>query len=65
MNGALVATLPGAIARFRLRAADGAARGAAAARRANMLAIHVQQTRGGQFIDAGIVEVIEKGIAET
>ncbi|MEO6239023.1 MAG: sugar-binding domain-containing protein [Vicinamibacterales bacterium] len=59
LNGTLVATLPGSNAGFAYVPLTGAAR---AALRAgwNRIAVHAHQTRGGQFIDIGIVDVIEK-----
>jgi hypothetical protein len=66
VNGERVATLPGAVGGYSYVPLDAAAvpLGATAAallRRGsrNTLAIHVKQARGGQFIDAGIVEVVE------
>ncbi len=59
INGVRVASLAGAIGGYAYLPLD--ASGTAALRQGtNTLAVHVKQTRGGQFIDAGIVEVIEK-----
>jgi hypothetical protein len=58
-NGELAAELPGSNAGFAFVPLTGAARAALRAGR-NVIAIHVKQTRGGQFIDAGIVDVKER-----
>ena len=59
INGVRVASLAGAIGGYAYLPLD--ANGAAALRQGtNTLAVHVKQTRGGQFIDAGIIDVIEK-----
>ena len=58
MNGTLVATLPGANNGFAFIPLTGAAR-AALRPGANTLAIHAHQIRGGQFIDAGLVDVLD------
>jgi hypothetical protein len=59
LNGTLIAELPGANAGFAFIPLAAAARTALRAGR-NTLAIHTHQTRGGQYIDAGIVDVIER-----
>lgn len=56
LNGVLIAELPGATAGFAYVPLTGAARAALRPGR-NTIAIHVHQTRGGQFIDAGIVDI--------
>jgi hypothetical protein len=58
LNGTLVATLPGANNGFQFIPLSGAARAALHAG-ANALAVHAHQIRGGQFIDVGIVDVID------
>ena len=59
LNGTLVAELPGANAGYAFTSLTAAARGGLRPGR-NTLAIHTHQTRGGQFIDAGIVDVMER-----
>ena len=59
VNGTLVATLPGSTAGFAYVPLTGAARAALRAGK-NTVAVHARQTRGGQFIDVGIVNVIDK-----
>ena len=56
LNGVLVADLPGANAGYAYVPLTGPARNALRPGK-NTIAIHVHQTRGGQFIDAGIVDV--------
>jgi hypothetical protein len=58
-NGIRVASLPGANGGYAYIPFDANASGALHAGK-NTLAIHVKQTRGGQFIDAGIIEVGER-----
>ncbi len=59
LNGVRVASLPGAIGGYAYVPLD--ANAVAALRQGtNTLAVHVKQTKGGQFIDAGIIDVIEK-----
>jgi hypothetical protein len=58
VNGERIATLPGSVSGYSYVRLDAKALGMFHAG-ANTLAIHVKQVRGGQFIDAGIVEVIE------
>ena len=60
VNGERVATLPGAVGGYSYVPLDATAAALLRSGSHNTLAIHVKQTRGGQFIDAGIVEVIEK-----
>ncbi len=60
VNGERIATLPGAVGGYSYVPLDAAAAALLRSGSRNTLAIHVKQTRGGQFIDAGIVEVIEK-----
>jgi len=59
LNGERIATLPGSVSGYSYVLLDAPARGRFQSG-ANTLAIHVKQVRGGQFIDVGIVEVIEK-----
>jgi hypothetical protein len=59
LNGEKVATLPGAVSGYSYVRLDAAAK-ALLKSGTNTLAMHVKQVRGGQFADAGIVEVIEK-----
>src|SRR6185437_5394870 len=59
VNGELAATLPGATGGYMfVPLSEAAARTLHAG--ANTLAIHVHQDRGGQFIDAGIVDVSDE-----
>jgi hypothetical protein len=58
INGVLVADLPGANSGFGYVPVTGAARAALRTGR-NTVAVHAHQTRGGQFIDVGIVDVID------
>jgi len=59
LNGVLVASLEGYTTGYVLVPLDAA--GLAALRAgANTLAVHVQQPDGGQYIDVGLVEVIER-----
>ncbi len=59
LNGAHIATLSGYTGGYHFLPLD--AKAAAALRTGtNTLAVRVHQTRGGQFIDAGLVEVIEE-----
>lgn len=59
VNGVRAASLTGAIGGYAYLPLEADA--AAALRQGtNTLAVHVKQTRGGQFIDAGIIEVVEK-----
>ena len=60
LNGQKVATLPGAVSGYAFVPLDGAARALLRSDRPNLLALHVKQVRGGQFADAGVVDVIEK-----
>lgn len=56
VNGELAATLRGYTTRYRyVPLSEGAARSLRVGR--NTLAIHCRQTRGGQYIDAGLAEV--------
>jgi glycosyl hydrolase family 2 len=59
VNGELVADLPGANAGFAYVPLTGAARAALRPGK-NTVAVHTHQTRGGQFIDVGLVDVIER-----
>jgi hypothetical protein len=59
LNGTLIAEIPGANAGFAFIPLAAAARTALRSG-PNTLAIHTHQTRGGQYIDAGIVDVIER-----
>jgi hypothetical protein len=58
LNGTLAATLPGANNGFQFVALNDAARAALRAG-TNVIAVHAHQVRGGQFIDAGLVDVID------
>jgi hypothetical protein len=60
VNGVRVAELPGAVGGYSYIPLDTAAAAELHAGRPNVLAIHAKQLKGGQFIDAGIVEVVEK-----
>jgi hypothetical protein len=60
LNGTLIATLEGYTTGYRLIHL-GPEEAALLAPGPNLLAIHVRQTDGGQFIDAGIVRWIEGG----
>ncbi|MBK7595047.1 MAG: glycoside hydrolase family 2 [Gemmatimonadetes bacterium] len=57
LNGKLVATFSGYSSGYQRVPLDATARGALKAGR-NVLAVHVRQTRGGQYIDLGLDEVI-------
>jgi hypothetical protein len=59
LNGDKIATLPGAVSGYSYVRLEGPAK-ALLKSGANTLALHVKQVRGGQFADAGLVEVIEK-----
>ena len=59
LNGTRVASLAGYTGAYAYVPLDGAARTALHEGR-NTLAVHVKQTRGGQFIDVGLVDVIER-----
>lgn len=58
VNGVLVAELPGANSGFSYVPLTGAARQALRAG-SNTIAVHAHQTRGGQFIDVGLADVLE------
>jgi hypothetical protein len=58
VNGVQVAALPGANNGFQFVALAGAAR-AALRVGTNTIAVHAHQVRGGQFIDVGLVDVID------
>src|SRR5262249_5066911 len=60
VNGRRIATLPGAVNGYSYVPLDAAAKGLLRSGSPNTLAIHVKQVRGGQFVDAGLVDVIEK-----
>jgi Domain of Unknown Function (DUF1080)/Glycosyl hydrolases family 2, sugar binding domain/Glycosyl hydrolases family 2, TIM barrel domain/Glycosyl hydrolases family 2 len=60
LNGTLVTELPGANSGFAYVPLTGAARAALRPGK-NTIAVHAHQTRGGQFIDVGLVDVIEPG----
>ncbi|MBI4879841.1 MAG: glycoside hydrolase family 127 protein [Planctomycetes bacterium] len=62
LNGCAAASLAGYTTGYVNVALAGAARAALVAG-ANTLAIHCRQTRGGQYIDAGLVLVSEQGAA--
>jgi hypothetical protein len=57
LNGTLVAELPGANSGFTYVPLTGAARAALRVGK-NTIAVHAHQTRGGQFIDVGLVDVV-------
>ena len=59
LNGMQIADLPGANAAYAFVPLDAKARAALRSGR-NTLAVHTHQTRGGQFIDVGIVDVTER-----
>jgi hypothetical protein len=59
VNGTLAATLPGNNNGFAYVPLTGAARAALRPGK-NTLAVHAHQTRGGQFIDVGVVDVAAK-----
>jgi hypothetical protein len=59
INGQLVAELAGSNAGFAFVPFTGAARAAVQQGR-NTIAVHVKQTRGGQFVDVGIVDVRDR-----
>ena len=61
LNGRLVAELSGYTSDYVLSALDGDARAALKAGR-NVLAVHCRQTKGGQYIDVGLVDVVEPPI---
>ena len=58
INGDLVATLPGANGAYEFVPLGEQARALRAGR--NTIAVHVHNTRGAQFIDLGLVDVIDK-----
>jgi hypothetical protein len=58
LNGTLVATLPGANNGFQFVPLTGPGR-AALHDGKNEIAVHAHQVRGGQFIDAGLVDVLD------
>jgi hypothetical protein len=59
VNGTLAAVLPGYSTTYVLVPLEAAGR-AALREGENVFAIHVRQTRGGQYLDAGLVEVRER-----
>jgi hypothetical protein len=58
-NGKLVADLKGAIGAFTFVPLSAEARAAFTAGK-NTIAVHTHQTRGGQFIDVGVVDVADR-----
>ncbi len=60
INGVLAATTPGFAGDYQMFPISAAAR-ATLKRNGNMLAVHCHQTRGGQYIDAGIVKLDVSG----
>ena len=60
VNGQQIATLPGAVNGYSYVRLDAAGKALLKPGGSNTLAVHVKQVRGGQFADAGIVDVIEK-----
>jgi hypothetical protein len=58
LNGTLVTELQGSNASFAFVPLTDAARSALRAGK-NTIAVHTHQTRGGQFIDVGLVDVVE------
>ena len=59
LNGELIAEVPGSYQSYAFVPLSAAAR-AALRPGTNTLAVHAHQDRGGQFIDVGLVEVVEK-----
>ncbi len=59
LNGVLIAEVPGSTANYTFIPLSAAAR-AALKPGPNTLAVHAHQDRGGQFIDVGLVEVVER-----
>jgi hypothetical protein len=59
LNGQQVATLAGSNGGYTYVPFDAKAAGALRVG-SNTIAVHVKQTKGGQFIDAGIIDVIER-----
>jgi hypothetical protein len=59
LNGQVAAELPGANASYTYVPLSASARAALRSGR-NTIAVHTHQTRGGQFIDVGLVDVIER-----
>jgi hypothetical protein len=59
VNGTLASTLPGANNGFAFVPLTGAGR-AALREGKNTIAVHAHQNRGGQFIDVGIVDVVDR-----
>ena len=59
INGVLAATLTGFTSDYTTMPINDAGRAALKVGK-NTIAIHVKQTRGGQYIDAGIVELTEQ-----
>jgi hypothetical protein len=59
LNGVLIAEVPGSNASYAYVPLSAAAR-AALKPGTNTLAVHAHQNRGGQFIDVGLVEVVER-----
>ena len=59
VNGTLVAELPGANSGFAYVPLTGGARAALHTGK-NVIAVHGHQVRGGQFIDVGVVDVVER-----
>jgi hypothetical protein len=59
LNGKLVKKLNRFLSNYSLVVFDANARGAVAAGR-NVVAVHCHQARGGQFIDVGLVELVER-----
>jgi hypothetical protein len=59
VNGELAATLPGATGGYMFVPLSEAAKQALKVGQ-NTLAVHVHQERGGQFIDVGLVDVVER-----
>jgi hypothetical protein len=60
LNGQKVATLPGAVSGYAVVPLDATAKGLLHSGGSNTIAVHVKQVRGGQFADAGLIEVIDK-----
>jgi len=60
VNGQRIATLPGAVNGYSYVPLDAAAKAVLKPGGSNTIALHVKQVRGGQFADAGFVDVIEK-----
>jgi hypothetical protein len=63
LNGQLVSELQGYSSRYHTLRLDEAARAALKPGK-NLLAVHCHQTTGGQYIDVGLVEIVETHLAD-